>query len=477
MNARPDRIATRPETTLIPESFSLACYDIDLEAAVLGTVLSEGRLANDLLKILQSPTCFYQLSHQHIYKAIASVWERGEVVDMLSVRTEYLRLGLGNEEDRSQIGSHLMDLSMRGNLYSSLLEKCMILLQLAIKRSLWRFGGWLTSQAADPTNDSLTLCEKVRQAGDTIMMQVMAIGETSANDFLRRSIERIDQQKQRGSAIAGLSTGLASFDRITAGLKPSNLIVLAARPAIGKSAVAMHIIRHNVVNCRVPVGLMSLEMSGEECMGRLIAAETGYSNSDLDRADVDMSLLHRRIGRLDNIPLYLEDNPSLTITELRLKAQEWKRRHDIQLLVVDYLQLVNVPGAKSEYEQVTQVGRKLKELAGELKIPVLALSQVSRECENRKEFEKRPQLSDLRSSGEIEQAANVVWFLFRPVYYGLNYPDGSANDQTLEIAQAKARNAPITERHSPLIVRYDRRINTLYDTMTQGTIEPGQEGF
>ena len=404
---------------------------------------------------------------------MASLYEQGLEIDLISVKKEYQRMGFGQEGIETStcwansIAGYLAELMACGTLYNRLGQKCLILLQLAFKRYLWQLGARIMQQAGDPTTDALALIDQGREWFDKMLEDIQSIGEKNALSYLTAVLNQIEQQQLSPESLAGLATGIIALDKLTAGLKASNLIVLAARPAMGKSAVALFIIRHITLTLDLPVGLVTLEMSGQEVMQRLVAMETGYSNFQLDRADCDLATVHRKVGRLSRIPLHIHDKP-ITLTELRLKAFDWKRRHKIGLLILDYLQLVEVVGAKTETEQVSKVSRVLKELASELGIPVLALSQLNRESETRKDFDKRPMLSDLRQSGQIEQDANAIWFLFRPHYYGLNYPDGSATDQTLEIHVAKSRNGPTTERDNPLLVRYDKAINMLYDYQFNG---------
>lgn len=457
----------RADGQVLPEALILNSVDQDLEKAVLGTIVSDGRLFQQVLTLL-SPNVFHTRRNQQVCTALFSLQEKGLEIDLMSVKIEYQRLGFGGQEaDELPIISYLADITSGPTLYASLKQKCLFLLELFYKRQLWQFAAKLMQQAADPVTDALSLMDAAQDWLDKLLADRQSLGEKGVDTILGNIFARIEQQKQSPESIAGLSSGINAVDRITAGLKPGNLIVLAARPAMGKSAAALHIVRHLLLALGLPVGVISLEMTAEEVVQRLLAAETGYSNFQLDRGDCDLSILHRNSGRLSRAPIAVHDRP-ISLMELRLKAYDWKRRRGIALLVVDYLQLVSVPGAKTETEQVGLVSRTLKEIASELGIPVLALSQLNRDSETRKDFDKRPMLSDLRQSGQIEQDANGVWFLFRPAYYSLNYPDGSATDQTLEIHIAKNRNGPTTERDNPLLVRYDRAINTLYDYPDNG---------
>jgi len=458
----------------LTESLLTATVDEPLEGAVLGTVLADGRLAGDLLRLIRKPAVFYQPHHQQLYIAIATLYENEAAIDLLSVTHECRRRGISPPD--GGVSQWLTELATH-YLGPSLEQKCLILFELSIKRYLWQFAARLARQTADPTTDALQLLEEFHQHGDKMLAGVQGLSEKTALDYLAAVLARIDAQKQYPQQLAGLPFGIASLDRLTGGIKPGNFIILAGRPGMGKSGILTHTLRHLTATMRLGVGLITLEMSGEEVMQRMLAAETGYSNSQLDRADCDLTRLHQGVGRLDEaLPLWIHDKP-LTLAELRLKALEWKRRYHIRLLAVDYIQRLKTPSGLSRQEAITEISNGLKDLAAELKIGVLGLSQLSRECERRAGLEKRPELADLRESGSLEQDANAVLFLFRPHYYGLQYDSGVVGPRTLEIHLPKQRNGPITERDNPIIVDYDLTCNVVHEPTTSlgGELRPFAE--
>jgi replicative DNA helicase len=430
----------------------LVNVDLELEAAVLGTVLTTPVKAVDLLRYIPKPGVFYGRFHQQVFEAIADLYGQGLSCDSLAV-SQWLRQ---HGYDRRELAG----LTGQGGYYE-LAPKCLYLYELAIKRYLGQYGQRLLRASADPATDALGLLQRIDGDIDSILDSIQAMKRPTVKDHLREFMTDLEQKAQHDGPYTGLSTGIRILDEQTNGLKPGGFYVLGAGTSVGKTAVAGHLVKHQVLEVGNPVGLFTLEMKGKEILSRFVAAETGYSNYELDCGKgLDQRRIQDVVTRLSEVPLYIWDKP-IELLQLKYQAAEWKRRHGIKLLVIDYLQLIKHSLVKSRYDRVSDISSTCKELAQELDVAVLALGQLNRDHDRREGWKKRPKLSDLRESGQIEQDSDGVMMLFRPHRYGLTYQDRSViiTEQTLEIHLPKWRNGIPTDENDPLLAFYDAPTN------------------
>lgn len=441
----------------------LVNVDLRIEATVLGSAINQPQLVASLLKTIQKPSVFYDPFHQQAYQAIARLYEQGEVIDLVTIRN-YLK-----KQGHDPVEAFTKLISLTENAYAvSIDHHCKILYELAVKRYMGQYGQRLVHAANDPTTDALQLLERLNGDVDGIMGSIAAMGERQVSDYLRDVFTELDAKK--AGKRTGLTFGIDLLDQRTGGWEPGNYVILAGGTGQGKTGFCTHIIRHRCLELNSPVGLFSLEMSGSEVLKRLIASETNYSNSEINRGAVDLALIHKQASSLAQMPLYVHDKPVQAL-DLQFKVREWVRRYGVKLVIIDYLQLIKDPRYKSAYERVSNLSMDLKALAQELGIVILALSQLSREYEKRKGWDMRPKLSDLRESGQLEQDANAVLMLFRPHKYGLEYEGGGVvNEHTLELHGLKFRSAKATERESPFLFDYDGATNKLlrYGALSNG---------
>ncbi|WP_138992729.1 DnaB-like helicase C-terminal domain-containing protein [Larkinella sp. C7] len=441
----------------ITTSTHLINVDLELEAAVLGSVLTTPDKAGELLRYIQKSAIFYKEFHQHVYQAIAHLYSQGQECDFLAAKQWLQKNG------HDTIG--LMPVVEKGG-YFDLTPKCLFLYELAVKRFLGQYGQRMIRMSADPTTDALQLLERVDGDIDNIMGAIQSMKRPTVNDHLKLFLNDLDGKVKREGPYSGLLTGIQTLDEQTNGLKSGGFYVLAAGTGIGKTAIAGHIIKHQILQAGNAVGLCTLEMKGSEILGRFVAAETGYSNFELDRGKgLDYRRINQAVTKLSGAPLHIWDKP-IELVQLKYQASEWKRRHGIKLLVIDYLQLVKHSLVKNRYERVSDISSTCKEMAQEMDIAVLALAQLNRDHEKREGWKKRPKLSDLRESGQIEQDSDGVMMLFRPHKYGLSYDKSSIiiTPQTLEIHLPKWRNGMPTDEDYPLLTYYDAPTNRVGST-------------
>ncbi|SOD81091.1 replicative DNA helicase [Spirosoma fluviale] len=432
----------------------LVNVDEHLEAAILGTILSEPRQAGTMLNIIRKRSIFYSTRHQLVYDAIAELYAQDKPIDLVIVN-RWMR---AHKADQDISTSYLLDLM--GQSYLTTIEPhCLILFQLAVKRYLGQYGRDLSRYAIDPAIDAFALISRLSTDIDAIMTNVTAMQRKTANDYLRESFQDIEDKK--AGRKTGITFGIKQLDERTGGFSEGNLVVLAAGTGQGKTGVATHVIRHRCIDLQSPTGVVTLEMTGKEYMDRFIAAETSYSNSEINKGiGVDEMVLFNRTRRLVDLPLYIHDKPD-EFPQLVLIIREWVRQHKVKVVVIDYLQKIKDSRFIKALERVTRHSGDLKDLAAELGIVILLLAQFNRDWEKRKEWDKRPMMSDLKESSSIEQDANAILFLFRPDRFGLQYADLTCDKYTMELAGAKFRGAEPTDRDDPWLLDYDGACNRL----------------
>tara|TARA_X000001036_G_scaffold173806_1_gene164477 strand:+ start:63 stop:1565 length:1503 start_codon:yes stop_codon:yes gene_type:complete len=392
---------------------------IDLEEAVIGAMLIDEKGVNEIIEIL-SPEVFYKKSHQLIYESIERLFRESEPIDLLTVSADLKK----NKNFESAGGDfYLINLSQKVSSSAHIEFHSRIILQKYIQRKLITISNEIIQKSYSESTDVMDLLDEAESKLYDVAQGNIKTSTETAQNLVIRAKNRIEEiAKQDG--LSGVSTGFEKLDKLTSGWQPSDLVIVAARPGMGKTALALSMARNISVKQNIPVAFFSLEMSSVQLITRLISSETGLSSDKLRTgklADHEWQQLNIKVSDLESAPLFIDDSPSLTIFELRAKARRLASSHGIKLIIIDYLQLMNIGSsnkAGNREQEISTISRNLKALAKELNIPVIALSQLSRAVETRGGT-KRPILSDLRESGAIEQDADIVSFLYRPEYYGI----------------------------------------------------------
>lgn len=425
---------------------------IDIEEAVLGALLLEPNSVADVMDVLV-PECFYKEANRVIFKAISALAMRHDAVDIYTVAQE-----LKKTNDLETIGGtyYLTQLSLKIGAAAHLDYHAKILVQKYIQRELISISYEAQRDAYDDTINVDDLLDGAQQKLFTLADRNMKRETQSVQDVINEAIDDLQSVQLREDGLSGVPSGYTGIDRVTLGWQASDLVIIAARPSMGKTAFVLTMARNMAVEHKVPVAFFSLEMASKQLVKRLMISETGLSADKIKGGKkleaYEWEQLNDRLNALSQAPLYIDDTPSLSIYEFRSKARRLVSSAGVKMIIIDYLQLMaGPPELKGMREQeVSAISRSLKAIAKELDVPILALSQLSRAVETRGGA-KRPQLSDLRESGAIEQDADIVMFIHRPDYYGMD-EDPSQKGMT-DIIIAKHRNGavcdvPMKFRHS-----------------------------
>lgn len=415
-----------PESDLIGR---MPPHDKDIEEAVLGALMLEKDAYATVCDLLQ-PQSFYEPVHQKIYEAIQTLGFQQQPIDMLTV-TEQLRANSTIDEVGGP--AFIAELTSRVASAANIEYHARIIAQQYLARELISFGTEVSSKAFDPANDIDDVLQEAEGHLFELSQRNVKKEVVQIDSVINDAISTIQMAATRESGLSGLASGFNELDKKTSGWQNSDLVIIAARPAMGKTAMVLSMAKNMAVNYNTKVAIFSLEMSKLQLVNRLIQNVCEIEGEKIKSgrlSDREWNQLLSRIGTLQSAPIYIDDSPGLSILELRTKARRLVREKGIQILVIDYLQLMNASGMKfgSREQEVSMISRSLKELAKELNIPIIALSQLNRSVESRSE-DKRPQLSDLRESGAIEQDADIVCFIHRPEYY----LHGAARDDAPEL--------------------------------------------
>ncbi len=410
---------------------------VEAERAVLGAMLLGIEAIGKAVEVLDE-TCFYRDANRRIFEAVISLYQKSEPVDLVTIR-EALK-SAGNLE---AVGGEIYLAELLDEVASSanVSHYARIVLESAIKRKLI---GALTSvigDAYDTTEEAVDLLDRAEQTIFSLSERRLRKGALPLETILERTFEFIEKAHERKGGLSGIPTGYKKLDDMLAGLQPADLIILAGRPSMGKTAFALNVARNVAIEEGVPVAFFSIEMSSHQLAQRMLCSEARVNIHSVRTGRLpatDWQKLSMSVGRLADANILIDDSASLGILEFRAKARRLKAEHDIGLVAVDYLQLMAGPRAESRQIEITMISRALKSLAKELNIPVLALSQLSRAVETRT-GDHRPQLSDLRESGALEQDADVVLFMYRPEYYNREKPEYQG---LAEVIVGKQRNGP-----------------------------------
>ena len=420
----------------------------DLEEAVLGAIMLEKGAFDAVIEILK-PECFYVDAHQRIFRAMQGLANKSQPIDILTV-VEELRF----REELEMIGGPYYVTKLTNAVVSSanIEAHSRIVLQKFIQRELIRISGEIISDAYEDSTDVFDLLDQAESKIYEVTSTHLRNNYETIDSVLVKTIQRIEDLRHKNEDITGVPTGFPSLDRVTYGWQSTDLIILAARPAVGKTAFALNLARNAALHPTkpTPVAVFSLEMSAAQLVQRILSAESEIWLEKISRGKMEehemKQLYARGIQRLAQAPIFIDDTAALNIFELRAKCRRLKNANNIGLIILDYLQLMSGVGDRNSNreQEISNISRSLKGLAKELQVPIIALSQLSREVEKRKDGNKMPQLSDLRESGAIEQDADMVCFLSRPEYYDLTQDEmGDNNRGETHVRIAKHRNGSL----------------------------------
>tara|TARA_R100001369_G_scaffold21881_1_gene39636 strand:- start:7291 stop:8850 length:1560 start_codon:yes stop_codon:yes gene_type:complete len=416
---------------------------VDLEEVVLGAMMIDKKGVDEIIDILHSEV-FYKTAHKHIYEAIYKLFENTEAIDLLTVSNQ-----LRKDGNLDKVGGeyYLIQLTQKVSSSAHIEFHARIILQKYIQRSLIKISNEIIEESYDESTDVFDLLDTAESKLYEVTQGNIKRSSETAHSLVIQAKNRI-QEISNKEGLSGVPSGFDKLDKLTSGWQPSDLIIIAARPGMGKTALTLSMARNIAVGHNIPVAFFSLEMSAVQLITRLISSETGLSSEKLRTGNLEThewEQLNVKVKDLEKAPLFIDDTPSLSIFDLRAKARRLSSQHGIKMVVVDYLQLMtagsSVKGGNREQE-ISTISRNLKALAKELNIPVIALSQLSRAVETRG-GSKRPLLSDLRESGAIEQDADIVSFIYRPEYYKIDEWDDEERSPTAgqgEFIVAKHRN-------------------------------------
>jgi len=433
---------------------------IEVEEAVLGAMLIEHEAATVALQML-SPDDFYKNAHSHIFEVLHDLYERDNPLDLLTVENELRDKGL---LETCGGAGYLSELTRSVSSAANIDYHAQIIAEKATKRNLILSCTEIIKESYDSSSDPYDVLDRAEQKVFDLANAKHRTQAKPIGDVLKDTLSHLEDMRGKEGGITGVPTGLA-IDELTAGWQNGDMIVIAARPSMGKTAFVLTTARnaalHQDPKLKTKVAVFSLEMSDQSLVQRLLTME-GRINAQSARSgrlkDDEFKRLIDAAGRLFTADIFIDDTPGLSIMELRTKARRLKSEHDIGLVIVDYLQLMssNNRDAGNREQEIASISRGLKALAKELDVPVIALSQLSRAVETRG-GDKRPQLSDLRESGSIEQDADVVCFLYRPEYYGITTtPEGESTTGLAEIIVGKQRNGPVGTKRLYFVKDYAR---------------------
>ncbi len=413
---------------------------LDLEEAVLGAIMIDRNGMPAVIEVLR-PDSFYKPANATIYKEMTELFAKSIPIDLLTLHD-----ALKKQKKLNEIGGlgYLIELSNKVGSAANIEFHARIIAQKFIQRELINVSTNVIKNAYEDSMDVLEILDEAEKGLYNITDQNLNTGYESLSSLVLQTQKQIESLSEKGSDLTGVTTGFKELDKMTNGWQPSDLIILAARPGMGKTAFTLSLAKNAAENGNA-IAVFSLEMASVQLVQRLISMEAEISSTVLRNGQLDeqqWKKLHAAVEKLSTVPIYIDDTPGINIFELRAKCRRLKQNHDINMIVIDYLQLMtgnpNDKGGNREQE-ISSISRALKGLAKELSVPVIALSQLSRSVETRG-GEKRPMLSDLRESGAIEQDADIVTFIYRPGYYGVEEGNFDVPQDLAEIIIAKHRN-------------------------------------
>ncbi|MCD4812104.1 replicative DNA helicase [bacterium] len=412
--------------------------NLEAERSTLGAMLLDQEAIARVLELVNENT-FYQAAHRIIFRAILELYNRNEPVDYITMTDLLSRWG---ELDKIGGAAYITGLTDDVPTTAHVEHYARIIKEKYILRNLIRTSTQLVSRCYAEVEDTDALLDEAEKAIFDLSQDRQRGSVLQIRDIIHDAMEMVENLSKHESHITGVPTGYPELDQMTSGFQPGELVILAARPSMGKTALALNMASYAAIEGKVPVAIFSLEMSSESLVTRMLCSD-GRVDLQAVRTgrlgEGDLGHLSMAAGRLFDAPIFIDDSPSSTILEIRSKARRLKSEHNIGLIVIDYIQMMSGSGKmENRQQEIATISRSLKGLAKELRIPVLVLSQLSRAPESRGGGDRRPQLSDLRESGAIEQDADLVSFIYREAYYDKDKKD----DKTAEIIIAKQRNGP-----------------------------------
>ena len=430
-------------------------HNLDAERAVLGAVLLEGReTLPRVIEVLRASD-FYTEAHRATYQAMLALFDRGEPVDLLTL-TEELR-----RSDQLQFVGGPAALALlveQGSISAYLSSYTAIVRDMAVLRELIQTSSHIIAQAFEAKEDVQTLVDDAERKIFGLAERRLEGSALPIGKILRNTFEYIERLYERKEHVTGVATGFEKLDLETSGFQPSDFIIIAGRPSMGKTAFALNVAQHVGITLRGRVLVLSLEMSAQQIVQRMLCSEAKVDSQAVRTGYLSSSDWHRltaAAGRLSEASIFIDDSPGLTVLEARAKARRMKAEHGLDLLIIDYLQLMRGRASmESRQQEISEISGSLKALAKELNVPVVALSQLSRAVEARQAREFKPQLSDLRESGALEQDADVILFLYRPALYKEDLPPDERN--IAEVIIGKQRNGPVGTVRVVFLPQYAR---------------------
>lgn len=416
---------------------------VEIEEVVLGALMLEKDALSNVIDILHTES-FYKEAHQSIYEAIVDLFNNSEPVDIKTVTHQLRKNG-----KLELVGGayYISQLTAKVNSAANIETHARIIAEQSIKRELIKIASEIQHDAYEDTMDVFKLLDRTEQSLFEVSESHIRKNYDKMSSLLHQAIDEIQVKKNKKDGLTGVPSGFSALDRVTSGWQPSDLVIIAARPGMGKTAFVVSALRNAAVDFQMPVAIFSLEMSSVQLVNRMISAEAELESEKIKRgdlADYEWEQLLHKTNRLSDSPIFIDDTPALSILELRAKCRRLVSQHGVKLIIIDYLQLMTGDTSKNaggnREQEIASISRALKGIAKELNVPVIALSQLSRAVETRG-GDKKPQLSDLRESGSIEQDADMVMFLYRPEYYGITQDEAGMPLNGLgEVIIAKHRN-------------------------------------
>lgn len=458
---------------------------VDFERLVIGTFLIDKKGLDHSIDLL-TPEVFYDPRHQVIFRTILKLYEGNLPVDIMTIIQD-----LKKEEKLNIAGGdhYIIELTMGVSSSAHIEYHVRVILEKYILRSLINVSANVIDSSYKESTDVFELLDKAEQSFFEITNGTIKKGFDTANSLVKQAIETIKSLKDK-QGLSGVPSGFRDVDKETGGWQNSDLIIIAARPAMGKTAFLLSMARNIAVGHKIPMALFSLEMASVQLITRMIASETRISSEKLRKGTLDddeWQRLFSNVSELENAPLYIDETPSLSIFDFRAKCRRLVMQHGVRLIMVDYLQLMTAggggKGGGNREQEISMISRSLKAIAKELNVPVIALSQLSRSVETRPG--KRPQLSDLRESGAIEQDADIVSFIFRPEYYKITTWDNdeegaeTSTENQAELIIAKHRNGATADVRLSFLKHFAKfgDIEAAFDNNFGGGFNPEPSGF
>mgnify|MGYP000865813274 CR=1 FL=1 len=464
-NAPTSNILRKAKTTSVQSAFAahgkIPPQAIDLEEVVLGALMLEKDAVAAVIDML-IPEVFYKEAHQAIFESISNLFKANEPVDILTV-TNQLR-----KEGKLELAGgpfYITQLTSRIASSANIEYHVGILKQKFLQRELIKISTETIRKAFEDTTDVFDLLDETERDLFSVSENNLRRKTQLMDDLVHTVLNEVDHARKHDGSFTGVPSGFTELDRLTGGWQKSDLIIIAARPGMGKTAFVLSMARNMAIDARKPVAVFSLEMTASQLVARLIASEAEIPAGSLKKGTLqnyEWEQLNARVTPLIKAPIYIDDTPALSMFELRAKCRRLKAQYDIQMVVIDYIQLMTSgerKGGGNREQEISQISRSLKSLAKELDIPVIALSQLNRSVESRAnpQGSKKPQLSDLRESGAIEQDADMVLFIYRPEYYKiLEDEQGNSLEGKAEIIVAKHRNGATAEIWLQFIGKFAR---------------------